>query len=47
MGGDTWPNGLEQNRSNLERFIQYELDQGLIDDRLEVEDLFHPSCHSL
>jgi 4,5-dihydroxyphthalate decarboxylase len=47
MGGDPWPNGLEHNQSNLERFIQYELDQGLIDDRLEVEDLFHPSCHSL
>jgi 4,5-dihydroxyphthalate decarboxylase len=45
MGGDPWPNGLEQNRSNLERFIQYELDQGLIDSRLEVEDLFHPSSH--
>jgi 4,5-dihydroxyphthalate decarboxylase len=47
MGGDTWPNGLEKNRSNLERFIQYELDQGLIDGRLEVEDLFHPSSHHL
>ena len=47
MGGDPWPNGLEQNRSNLERFIQYELDQGLIDSRLEVEDLFHPSSHHL
>jgi len=47
MGGDTWPNGLEKNRNNLERFIQYELDQGLIDGRLEVEDLFHPSSHHL
>jgi len=47
MGGDTWPNGLEKNRSNLERFIQYELDQGLIDGHLEVEDLFHTSTHHL
>ena len=47
MGGDTWPNGLEKNRSNLERFIQYELDQGLIDGHLEVEDLFHASSHHL
>jgi len=47
MGGDTWPNGLEKNRSNLERFIQYELDQGLIDGHLEVEDLFHSSSQHL
>ena len=47
MGGDTWPNGLEKNRSNLERFIQYEFDQGLIDGHLEVEDLFHSSSQHL
>ena len=47
MDGDPWPNGLERKRSNLERFIQYELDQGLIDVGLEVEDLFHPSNHHM
>jgi len=47
MGGDTWPNGLEKNRNNLEWFIQYELDQGLIDGHLEVEDLFHSSSQHL
>ena len=40
MGADPWPNGVARNRQNLERFIQYELDQGLIDRRLEVEELF-------
>lgn len=46
MGPDPWANGLAHNRKNLERFIQYELDQGLIDRRLEVEELFHETTHS-
>lgn len=45
MGPDPWANGLARNRNNLERFIQYELDQGLIDRRLEVEELFHATPH--
>ena len=40
MGGNPWANGLEANRKNLERFLQYELDQGLIPQKLEVTDLF-------
>ena len=40
MGSDPWPNGVSRNRANLERFIQYEFDQGLIDRRLEVDELF-------
>lgn len=43
MGPDPWPNGLNKNRKNLERFIQYELDQGLIARRMNVEELFHES----
>jgi 4,5-dihydroxyphthalate decarboxylase len=46
MGSEAWANGLAHNRKNLERFIQYELDQGLINRRLEVEDLFHQTTHS-
>jgi 4,5-dihydroxyphthalate decarboxylase len=46
MGPAAWANGLAHNRKNLERFIQYELDQGLIDRRLEVEELFHKTTHS-
>ena len=40
MGPDPWPNGLSRNRANLERFIRYELDQGLIDRKLEIDELF-------
>ncbi|HWO40500.1 MAG TPA: 4,5-dihydroxyphthalate decarboxylase [Candidatus Eisenbacteria bacterium] len=40
FGEDPWPNGIERNRANLERFIGYSLDQGLIETRLEVNDLF-------
>jgi hypothetical protein len=34
------------NRANLDCFIGYALDQGSIDHRLAVEDLFHPSVHN-
>ena len=40
MGASPWANGLEANRKNLERFIQYELHQGLISQPMEVADLF-------
>jgi 4,5-dihydroxyphthalate decarboxylase len=46
MGTKAWGNGLAPNRKNLERFIQYEFDQGLINRRLAVEDLFHETTHS-
>ena len=40
---DLWTSGLAANRKNLDRFIGYATDQGLIDRRLDAEDLFHPS----
>jgi 4,5-dihydroxyphthalate decarboxylase len=40
FGADPWPYGIEKNRANLKRFIDYSLDQGLMEKRLEVEDLF-------
>ena len=43
MGPDPWPNGIARNPKNLERLIQYEQEQGLIPQTLEVEGLFHPS----
>jgi len=43
FGADPWPHGVKQNRANLERFIGYSLDQGLMDRKLEVEELFAPS----
>jgi 4,5-dihydroxyphthalate decarboxylase len=40
LGADPWPNGLARNRANLERFISYSHEQGLIARRLEPEQLF-------
>jgi 4,5-dihydroxyphthalate decarboxylase len=40
-----WTAGLAANRANLECFIDYAFDQSMIDRRLTVEDLFHPSVH--
>jgi 4,5-dihydroxyphthalate decarboxylase len=43
FGADPWPHGIKKNRANLERFIGYSLDQGLIDKTLRVEELFAES----
>jgi 4,5-dihydroxyphthalate decarboxylase len=43
FGEDPWPHGIKKNRANLERFIGYSLDQGLIERKLEVEELFAES----
>ena len=43
FGTDPWPNGIRRNRPNLERFIGYSRDQGLIEKELAVEDLFAAS----
>jgi len=40
FGDDPWPHGIEKNRANLERFIGYSLDQGLMEKKLGVEELF-------
>jgi 4,5-dihydroxyphthalate decarboxylase len=43
FGADPWPQGLRKNRANLERFIGYSQDQGLIERKLTVEELFAPN----
>lgn len=43
LGRDLWPVGVTKNRANLERFIGYSCDQGLIDRPLPVDSLFTPS----
>lgn len=43
LGEDQWPYGLKKNRTNLERFMSYSLDQGLMAKKLEVEELFAPA----
>lgn len=40
FGNDPWPYGVRKNRANLERFIGYSLDQGLLERKLAVEELF-------
>jgi 4,5-dihydroxyphthalate decarboxylase len=40
FGADPWPHGVKKNRANLERFIGYSLDQGLMEKKLAVEELF-------
>ena len=41
LGPDPWPSGVAANRANLERFIRYEAEQGLIPQPLAIEDLFY------
>ena len=43
LGEDPWPYGVEKNRANLDRFMGYSLDQGLMARKLAVEELFHDS----
>jgi len=43
LGDDPWPYGLKRNRANLERFMGYSLDQGLMARKITVEELFHES----
>lgn len=43
LKGDLWPVGFAANRTNVERFIGYSHDQGLIDRQLAPDALFHHS----
>ena len=43
MARDPWVSGVTANRANLERFVQYSLDQRLIEQPVPVERLFHES----
>lgn len=40
FGDDPWPHGLAKNRANIERFVSYSLDQGLMEKKLSAEELF-------
>ena len=40
---DLFPTGLAKNRKNLEQFVMYSRDQGLIKGEFSVDDLFHES----
>ncbi|HEY7168261.1 MAG TPA: ABC transporter substrate-binding protein [Candidatus Binatia bacterium] len=43
FGDDPWPYGVGRNRNNLERFMGYSVDQGLMQKKLAIEDLFAKS----
>lgn len=43
LGHDLWPYGLAANRVALEALVQYSYEQGLAEDKLEIESLFAPS----
>lgn len=40
LGSDLWPTGIEKNRTNLETFMSYSRDQGLISGAMSVDSLF-------
>ncbi len=42
MTGDFWPYGMEPNRANLETLHNYLFEQGLIKQRLHLDELFAP-----
>lgn len=43
IGSDLWPIGIAKNRANLDMFMGYSRDQGLIDEVTPVETLFAES----
>jgi 4,5-dihydroxyphthalate decarboxylase len=43
LGADCWPSGLAANRTNLEHFMSWMVDQRLLDAPLAIDTLFHPS----
>ena len=42
LPGNPWRNGFKENKANIERFIKYSHDQGLIDEPYEADTLFAP-----
>lgn len=45
--GDCWPYGLEANRPTLETMVQYAHEQGLIERKVAMDELFAPNALSL
>ena len=43
LGGDPWPYGLQKNQANLERFMDYSVEQGLTPRKFAMEELFAES----
>jgi len=47
MGKNFWSYGVEANRKELELVMRYSYEQGLVKQRLDFEELFHPSTLKL
>jgi 4,5-dihydroxyphthalate decarboxylase len=47
MGRDFWAYGIEENMREITALVQYAHEQGLIDRRVEVTELFHPSMFEI
>jgi 4,5-dihydroxyphthalate decarboxylase len=47
MGRDFWPYGIHENMREIEALTQYAFEQGLIDRKVTVEKLFHPSMFEI
>ena len=45
LGADPWPYGVDANRTTLEAFLHYAIEQGVCRRLLAVEELFPPEVH--
>jgi 4,5-dihydroxyphthalate decarboxylase len=45
LGDDFWPYGLKENRKTLQTLTDYALEQGLLEQRINVSDLFAIETH--
>lgn len=44
LGAKLWPIGIAANRANLEQFISYSYEQGIINRRIAITEMFHHSA---
>jgi 4,5-dihydroxyphthalate decarboxylase len=47
MGRDFWKYGIAENRPEIEALTQYAYEQGLIERRVGIEELFAPSTFEI
>jgi 4,5-dihydroxyphthalate decarboxylase len=47
MGKDFWSYGIHENMREIEALAQYLHEQGLIERKVKVDELFHPSMFEI
>jgi len=47
MGKDFWPYGIHENMREIAALTQYAYEQGLIERKVTVDELFHPSMFEI